>query len=337
MLSFLQRKVNAARTENGGVTLFTSSSDCLDLFATIGALRHASEDEIKTRFLRAFAESPSLALKTLFFARDIRGGLGERRVFRTVLVQLAENMSASILKNIHLIPEYGRFDDLLVLLGTPCRQEALRLIANLYHTDMAALKDGGNISLLGKWLPSVNASSLGTVKNAKLIARTLHLSDAAYRKSLTALRAKIAIIENNLRLSDYTFSYAKQPSRAMMKYRKAFLRNDEERYQAYLDQVLAGRDKLKTGGLMPYEIVRPLLKGAVSEMERMALDASWKALEDFTNNENALVVVDGSGSMYQGGNPLPATVALSMAFTLPNGTAVFFRTISSLSPTLPGW
>jgi hypothetical protein len=151
-----------------------------------------------------------------------------------------------------------------------------------------------------------------------MIAKALGLTDADYRKALTKLRAKIAIIENNLREKDYSFDYQKQPSKAMMKYRKAFLRNDGERYKDFLSKVARGEAKLHTGTLLPYEIIRPAFANAsygvgnITADERRNMDVTWKALEDFTNSENSLVVVDGSGSMYGGQSPKPAEVALSL-------------------------
>ena len=125
MLRYLKQEANKTVTENGAATHLTTESDCLDLFATIGALRSASEDEIMTRFARAYAENRDIAMKLLFFARDIRGGLGERRVFRVILRYLAENEPESVRKNIVHVAEYGRFDDLLSLIGTPCEKDAL--------------------------------------------------------------------------------------------------------------------------------------------------------------------------------------------------------------------
>ncbi|MGN0502046.1 MAG: DUF2828 family protein [Ruminococcus sp.] len=114
-MEYLKNEANKTLTENGAATYRTSCSDCLDLFATIGALRHSSESKIINRFMRAYTENPDLAMKILFFARDVRGGLGERRVFRIILDRLAQNEKNSVLKNIAYIPEYGRYDDLLVL------------------------------------------------------------------------------------------------------------------------------------------------------------------------------------------------------------------------------
>lgn len=115
------------------------------------------------------------------------------------------------------------------------------------------------MSLLAKWLPSVNASNAETVRKAKRIARYLGMSDAEYRKTLVELRKKIRIIENHLREKDYSFDYAKQPSKAMFKYRKAFLRNDGERYNAFLEAVSSGEKQLHADNLAPYEIVRSAL------------------------------------------------------------------------------
>ena len=114
------------------------------------------------------------------------------------------------MRNLPYIAEYGRWDDVLVLLGTPCRREAMVLLKKQFQDDLAALDGSGDVSLLGKWLPSVNASNQETVMMAKLIAKAFGLSDRDYRKALTKLRARIRIIENNLREKDYTFDYSKQ-------------------------------------------------------------------------------------------------------------------------------
>ena len=300
-------------TENGAVTYCSTQSACLDLFATVGALRRAPADEITGRFCQAYAEDADLAMKTLFYARDIRGGLGERRVFRTLLQWLASYAPQSVEKNLPYIAEYGRYDDLLSLLDTACAPAALQQIKTQFTTDMAALHTDQPVSLLGKWLPSVNASNGQTVQQAKRIARFLGLNDAAYRKALSALRQKICILENNLRQKDYTFDYAKQPALALFKYRQAFLRNDGPRYADMLAQVAAGTQQLHTGTLTPYEIIQPFFsRNSLTAQERQAIDATWASQADFAGDENALVVIDGSGSMYGGSKPVPATVALSL-------------------------
>ena len=325
MLNFLKNEANKTFTENSAVTYASTCSDCLDLFATIGALRRESDGEIIGRFAKAYAEDSDLAMKMLFFARDERGGLGERRVFRVILAWLAANEPSSVRKNVEHIAEYGRFDDLLSLLGTPCEKDALICIKKQLDADLEALENGGDVSLLSKWLPSVNASNAETIHNARRIARALSMDDAAYRKTLAKLRAHIRIIENHLRERDYTFDYGKQPSKAMFKYRKAFLRNDGERYQKYMDKVSSGEAKLHTGTLTPYDIIAPFFDNQITEAERNSIDATWNAQEDFSNSENALVIVDGSGSMYCGGPPLPAAVALSLGIYFAEHNTGAFR------------
>ena len=322
MLEFLKKEMNMTLTENGAATYESTGSDCLDLFATIGALRSAAEDEIVDRFVRAYTEDADTAMKLLFFARDIRGGLGERRVFKTVMNWLAANHPESVSKNMRYVAEYGRYDDLLALMGTALEKEMTEYLKAQFEADVAALEKDETVSLLAKWLPSVNASNAETVKNAKKLARAFGLKDAEYRKLATALRAKIRIIENNLREKDYTFDYAKQPSRAMFKYRKAFMRNDGARYEEFLNRVTAGEATLHADNVMPYELVEPYLYGNwytnksnmrdITPDERKTLNATWASMPDFGGDENALAVIDTSGSMYCGAKPLPAAVALSL-------------------------
>ena len=325
MLEYLKNEANRTYTENGAVTHMTTYSDCLDLFATIGALRSSNEQEILKRFVRAFTEDPDLAMKTLFFARDVRGGLGERKVFRVCLQWLAHNAASSVKKNIPYVAEFGRWDDLLSLMGTPCEKDALRLIKQQLDADLESMDMGDDVSLLAKWLPSVNASNAQTVFYAKRIARFLGMSDAQYRKTLVKLREHIRIIENSLREKDYSFDYSKQPSKAMFKYRKAFYRNDGERYGEFMNKVSRGEAQLHTGTLTPYEIIKPFFYDKVGDQEASAIDATWNAQEDFTRDENALVVIDGSGSMYSRTDPMPATVALSLGIYYAERNTGAFR------------
>ena len=324
MLESIKKEANYTHTENGALTHATSGNACLNLFATVGALRKASRRTVESRFLRAYMEDPDLAMKLLFFARDIRGGLGERKVFRIILRWLAANHPESIRKNLSRIPEFGRWDDVLALIDTPCEDDAIDLIWRQLEADLNQLDMGGEVSLLAKWLPSVNASSEKTVKLAKRIARQLGYNDAEYRKILVKLRSRIRIIENNLRQRDYTFDYSAQPSKAMFKYRRAFRRNDGERYAEFLQKVQRGEATLHADTLMPYELVDPWLQSGmwgfphgsymkdISQAERDTLNATWASMPDFGGDGNALAVIDTSGSMYCTTSPKPASVALSL-------------------------
>lgn len=319
MLQFLKMNANQTYTENGALTLLSTGSDCLDLFARIGGMRYADSDEVLKSFIRAYGEDPDLAMKILFYARDVRGGLGERRIFREIMHWLGDHEPLSVRKNIEYIAEYGRFDDLLCLLHTKCEEDVMVCIEKQLKADLQDLEEGKNVSLLGKWLPSVNASSKETVRAAKRIARHLSMEDAEYRKMLSSLRGRISIIENNLRCRAYNFDYSRQPSQALVRYRKAFLRNDAVRYERFIELASRGKVKMNTNTLTPYEIVAPLYEEywdyytALSEEEKRAIDVTWRLQEDYTLGENALVVADGSGSMYCGDKVLPAAVAQSLA------------------------
>ena len=336
MLEYIKREANMTLTENGAAAYESTGSECLDLFATVGALRRESDAEIITRFIRAFTENPDTAMKLLFFARDIRGGLGERRVFRVILNWLAANNPESAKKNLRFVAEYGRYDDLLSLIGTPCEKEMLAFVKEQFSKDMEAMEKDEPVSLLAKWLPSVNASNEVTRSYGKKLAKSLGLSDADYRKALSALRGRIRIIENNLREKDYSFDYEKQPSKAMFKYRKAFARNDGDRYNAFISAVTKGEAVLHADNVAPYELVAPYLstehywsRGSfmrnITAAEKNVLNATWASIPDFGSDENALAVIDTSGSMYCDLKPVPAAVALSLGLYFAEHNTGMFK------------
>ena len=312
MLTALRERAERTYTENGAVTLTTTRSRCLDLFASIGALRDAPEGSITERFHRAWCEDRDLALRTLFYARDVRGGLGERRVFRVLLRYLAQDHPDSVRKNLEFIPLMGRWDDLLALMDTPCRRAAVDMIRRRLREDLENDAHGRGISLMAKWLPSVNTSDETQVLAGRRLARDLGMTQREYRRTLSRLRARLRILENSLRERDYTFDYALQPSAALFRYRRAFLRNDRERYTAFMDDVSSGRAELHTASLLPSDLIDRALRFSGTPEERRILDVTWEALEDYTDARNALCVVDTSGSMYWYGRPRPAAVALSL-------------------------
>jgi uncharacterized protein with von Willebrand factor type A (vWA) domain len=142
---------------------------------------------------------------------------------------------------------------------------------------------------------------------------------AQYRKLISALRENIKIIENNLRTKDYSFDYEKQTSKSLFKYRKAFARNDAERYGTFMKKVEKGEASLKTGCLYPYEVISLMFRNYwnlyenFSDDERKVMDTTWNHLENFAGDKNALVVCDVSGSMFGRGSPSPIQVSISLA------------------------
>ena len=276
-------------------------------------MRDADEKDISNVVIRAYVENPEKTMKILFYVRDVRQGLGERRFFRTAIKALLRYYPDAVERNIPFFAEYGRYDDLMTVIGSSCESTAIDEIKKQLNADIEAMQKNENVSLLAKWLPSVNASSVETKTLGKKTAKLLGMNEKKYRQTLSALRKYIDIIENRLRVSDYTFDYSKATSCSMFKYRKAFLRNDEERYTQYLESVMNGKEKLNASVLYPYEIIRRCLL-MQDKNEILSLDATWKNLPNYAdNNENAIAVIDTSGSMTWGCSGVrPIDVALSL-------------------------
>lgn len=314
-MSFVQitkEMLNVAFTENGDKAFETSGSYCLDYFSLIGGMRFNYKDALNN-FMKAYKEDPILAIKILFFARDIRGGLGERNIFRFTFNALC-NMAPEVAKQvISYVPTYGRYDDLFSAYSTPLRKEVVKMIREQLNEDIKNKKENKGISLLAKWMPSINTSSTETRVLAKKLASSLNMSNEEYRKTLSFLR-KGLIIENNLREKDYTFDYEQVPGGAMLKYGIAFCKNDEKRYYEYLDAVQKGTKKMNSATIYPYEVIRKFENAYdISEEEAKSLDTIWNSFSREGIASKSIVVRDGSGSMYDY-NPVSAnSVATSLA------------------------
>lgn len=310
MLEHLNNHFNETTTENGALAYKSTKSSVLDLFAQGGAMRYQGDKEITTLFSKAFAENSLLAMKTLFYLRDITKGQGERNFFRKSIKHLSVHNAESLKKNIHLIPEFGRWDDLWLLLDTSLKNDVVELVSAQFNSDLKS----DNPSLLGKWMPSENASSPQTKKYAKILRNGLNLSPKAYRKALTGLRKQISIVETKLTEKRYeNIDYSKLPSKAGMQYRQAFHRNDSMRYTAFLDSLSKGEVKVNAGTLYPNDIVGKIMRSwNTSTQEVKLFEGQWNNLPDFIgeNHEESIVMADVSGSM--SGIPMEVSIALAM-------------------------
>lgn len=334
MLEHLKNEFNETKTENGAFAYKSTKSDVLDLFALGGAYRERNEVDIVKLFSKAFAENPLLSMKTLFFIRDIRGGVGERRFFKVALKHIALHSPDVLRKNLHLVSEFGRFDDLWVLLETPLKSDVLDMVKKQLIIDKAS----DSPSNLAKWMSSENASSPTTKKYAKIMREYYGATPREYRKLLSALRKKIDLVETKLTEKNYeAIDYSKLPSKAGLIYRDAFYRNDEERYTNFLDSLSKGETTINAGTLFPYDIVNKIIKGDYFERDEMEgheaklLDGQWKALPNYIgdNTENSIAVVDVSGSMF--GTPINVAISLGI-YLAENNKGLFhnhFFTFSS--------
>ena len=216
MLNHLSNHFNETTTTNGAKAFKSTNSAVLDLFSQGGAMRNRSDSEVVALFSKAYSENPTLAMKTLFYLRDFTQGQGERKFFRLALKHLALHNKESLIKNLHLVPEFGRWDDLWALLDTNVKEDVVKLVVNQLNEDIKTERP----SLLAKWMPSENASSHTTKRYAKLIRQAVGTTPRKYRKLLSQLRAKINIVETKLTEKEYSeIDYSKLPSKAGMQYR----------------------------------------------------------------------------------------------------------------------
>lgn len=325
----LRKATSYTTTENGALTHSTTLNSVLDLFAMGGAIRTREKSEVEQLFVKAFSEDPQLALRCLFYLRDIRGGQGERQTFKTIIKYMAEYHTHVMMPLLHLIPEYGRYDDLYALVGTPLEANALQILKNVAYGINGFKQD----NLVFKWLKSENTSSKESRELAHKTRAAFALSSSSYRKLLSMGRSKVAgLVERPMSFREWkSINYEQVPSKASLKYRKAFSKRDAERYVAYLESVKKGEKKINAATLYPSDLVAKVIHTATNDN---TVEALWKALPNYVQKEqNALVMADVSGSMQ--GQPITISIALALYFAERNKGkfANHYLTFSSV-PTL---
>lgn len=321
-------------TENGAYAKNTSGDRLVDLFGTIGALRNADDARVTRVFADAYAQDPLIATKILFYARDIRGGLGERKTFRTIIRWLATYHPEAVIPNIHLIGEYGRYDDLYALMGTPLEQVMWRFMGRQLDDDLRNMKVNGPVSLLAKWVKTPGVSSKRSSHIGHITAKALGYTDKDFKKVIRQLRKHLDIVERKMSANEWgKIEYSHVPSNAMTNYRNAFKRHDGERFSEYIQKALtpveaklgAYMAKIHSETLYPYDIVEKFISGGwsfginpnLSDDEKKVLEAQWRQLPNYVEDDvNALVIADTSGSMI--GRPIASAVGLAIYFAQHN-------------------
>lgn len=329
----MENESNWKLTENGASARTTTGDNLIDLFAVIGAMREREEADIISMWESAYRENAELAVRMIFYAGDIRGiGLGERRTFRILIKHLANTHPSIMRKNIVNIPYYNRWDSLYELVATPCEHEMWNLVRMQWLEDFGNMKHNKPISLMAKWLASVNASSKKTCMLGRKTARELRLSESMYRRALSKLRAYLKVVEKSMSAQEWAaIEYSAVPSYAMKNYSQAFARHDRDRFSNYkesLEQKIAdgtiSQKDIKSATLFPYDLVRKYIDNDTSDWFRSnyigpydtITEAQWKALPNYLDEEaNIIVMADVSGSMYSPNyQPISASLGLALYF-----------------------
>lgn len=302
----LGNEYNVSVTENGAVGYRTTQHTLLDMNFKVNSYRKMSEEEIIRDFINAYNEDGILAVKWAFFVRDAREGLGERRLFRVIMRYLAKTKTDMVKKLLPIMAEYGRWDDVLDLyVVSDVRKDVAALVKKTLTEDMESMAGGKPISLLAKWMPSINTSSKETVALARELAKVLGVTEKQYRKMLSALRAKLKVVEKQLSANEWgEVNYEAVPSKANLLYRNAFLKHDEERRRAFLEALDKGEVKINSSVNFPSDIVHKYMSdyrywnyGNHAIKRQADLEGLWKALPNY-GIEDTICVADGSGSMF---------------------------------------
>ena len=296
---------NMSVTENGALGFNTSGKYLLDMNFKVASMRNMTFSDIKNKFSLAYIEDPRLAIIWLFYVRDIREGLGERRLFRVLFPEILKDIKEeNAYKLIDLVQEFGRFDDLYCVVEE-CSQYidyVAKLFKNQLSSDIDNMEAGKSISLLAKWLKSEKASSKVSKDLAFKTMKMLGLTPRQYRKLLSKMRAYLNVVEVKMTSNMWSeIKYDQVPSKASLNYKQAFIKHDKERYESFIDMVNKGEKKINASTLYPHEIVNKYTNGREylnRDNEDATLEALWKNLPDTVNKDSkTLVVADGSGSM----------------------------------------
>lgn len=308
-------------TYNGALTNSTSHNACLDLFFLAGACRNENEQNIINKLTCAYNEDRVKTLKIIFWAGDIRGGAGERRFFKLALNWLNENHQDDLNQYLQYIPEFSRWDVLFDIAHK--NKYVLLYICNEMQTN----------GLLCKWLPrkskvtdkkkKVNGNTTTITKKvrslynglASKIQKTLGISAKEYRQLLVK---NTKVVEQQMCKKQWSeINYEHVPSVAMNKYNKAWYRNDEERFKAYLESVKKGEKKINASAIFPHDIIKSALSsfyGWYSNIDKLndAQIVQWNNLPNYLEGKaNSIIpVCDVSGSM--NGLPICISVALGL-------------------------
>lgn len=267
-------------TTNGMPTLESSLDPLVDLFFAIGSSRGK---DITAQYERAYQSDPTLAARILFWARDVRGGAGERSTFRKLMLHMERVHPEQLLELLPHIAEYGRWDDLLIF--------ETSLIQNAAYGIFAAALMQRN-ALAAKWSPRQ-----GPIANR--LRKYMNMDPKTYRKLVVELSKTV---ETQMCARAWTdINYSHVPSVAAARYQTAFNRHDPQGYAAYRTALASGDPtvKINSSTVYPYDVVKSMRNG-----DAQVAQAQWDSLPNYLGEDFILPMVDVSGSMMTcvGGN-----------------------------------
>lgn len=284
---------NVSYTENGAKTNSTTLHPVLDLFFLAGASRELHAIEIMSKLSLAYRTDRELTLKLIFWAGDIRKGIGERRFFQTCLQWLWDNHRDVVIANLDNIPFYNRYDSLFAFEDD-----------RVYNYIRGKLKEGDK--LLCKWLPRKKQYN----NLASRLRKYLGLTPKQYRKLLVE---NTQVVETPMCKKEFgSIKYKQVPSVAFKKYRKSFKKNDTERFVAFLQDVKEGKTKINAGSIFPHDIIKEYMRNQRSNIKD-AINAQWDCLPNLIETtEKILPVCDVSESMYDSVGSIFVSIALGI-------------------------
>lgn len=279
MTTFAEAVVNQdARTENGMLARKSTADANVDLFFKIGASRGK---QIVPQFARAMSENPDIALRIAQWARDVRGGAGERKLFIDILEHLNDVAPKDAIALVQKVPELGRWKDLIEAQLTGfVRDQAF------YMIEKAMLNGDG---LCAKWMPRKGPKAVE-------LRKFMGWTPKRYRKTLVQLSNTVESLmcDNKWDVIDFN----KVPSLAHARYKKAFNRHTDE-YAKYVESLVKGETKVNAGAVYPYDVIKGVSPYGrdYGPTEIALINEQWKALPNFVGDANILPIVDVSGSM----------------------------------------
>lgn len=263
------------RTTNGMGAYKSTMRANVDLFGQIGAMRGK---DVTPLFNKALIEDSELAIRIALWARDIRGGAGERKLFRDILLHLEQTNSDYLVRTnlLKRVPELGRFDDLLVFRTDEVKSVAFSIIKDNLER--------GN-GLAAKWMPR---KGLVAVE----LRNFMGLSPKQYRKMLVRLTQVVETQMCNREFEAINFNHV--PSLAMSRYTKAFAKRAPDQFGSYKEALKRGDKtaKVNAAAVYPYDVIKSLRYG-----DNTVANAQWEALPNYIGDANVLPLVDVSGSM----------------------------------------